>query len=106
MSEYEKLSVLPYAQRFGLTPQLAYLMKALHEAETLVTNEDMKDALLMGQRGMDKKRTRIVDMSVYRLRKCLSPFDIGIKRIENFGAYFTDEDKKRISHALAGFQPA
>lgn len=105
MSEYEKLSVLPYAKRFGITPQLAYLMKALHEAETLVTNEDMKDALLMGQRGTDKKRNRIVDMSVYRLRKSLAPFEIEIKRIENFGAYFTDEDKRRITHALSGFQP-
>lgn len=103
MSHIDKLGILPYAERFSITPQLASLMKLLHDSDHLSTNEDMKAVLqLYGRKNKDQKR--IVDMSIYRLRKSLAPYDIEIKRIENFGAYFTAEDKLRISHALSEFK--
>lgn len=99
MSEPTKLEILPYAERFAIPPQLASLMKLLHDASPLATNEEIKEVLLAyGRKHANQKR--IVDMSIYRLRKSLAPYDIEIKRIENFGAYFTEEDKRRISYAL------
>jgi len=85
MSELS-LEVLCYMRRFGITPQLAALMKTLHEAEALATNDDMKEAML------DFARTkripkRLVDMGIYRLRQTLGLYDIKIHRIEGYGAY-------------------
>ena len=100
MFEPSKLEILPYAKRFGLTPQLAALMMLLHTNDSIVTNEDIKDVVLQyGYPG--KAQKRIVDMSIYRLRRYLMPYEIGIQCIEKFGAFFTEQDKKRISHALA-----
>lgn len=100
MFEPSKLEILPYAKRFGLTPQLAALMMLLHTNDSIVTNEDIKNAVLKyGYPGKEQKR--IVDMSIYRLRQYLTPYEIGIQRIEKFGAFFTEQDKKRISHALS-----
>lgn len=103
MREQSKLEILLYAQRFAITPQLASLMKLLHDSDPLATNEDIKEALVAFGR-KNKSQKRIVDMSIYRLRKSLAPYDIEIKRIENFGAYFTAEDKLRITNALSEFK--
>ena len=98
MSEH-RIEVLRYAQRFGITPQLAALMKILHESDPIALNESMQDAMMAFARKQEKPK-RLVDMGIYRLRKVLSFYDIKISRIENFGAYLSAEDKQRITHAL------
>ena len=98
MSEH-RIEVLRYAQRFGITPQLAALMQILHESTPLALNEDIQDAMMAFGRKQEKPK-RLVDMGIYRLRKVLAFYEIKIHRIENFGAYLSEEDKKRISHAL------
>lgn len=106
MSEQSKFEILPYAERFGLPPQLAALMMLLHTSDHLATNDEIKEILQpYGYPG--KVQKRIVDMSIYRLRQRLRFFEIEIQRIEKFGAFFTEQDKKRISHALSSrFQSA
>lgn len=99
MSE-QRLQVLRYAQRFGITAQLAALMHVLHTSDPIALNEAMQDAMMAFGRKQVKPK-RLVDMGIYRLRKILAFYDIKIGRIENFGAFFSEEDKKRISAAIA-----